>query len=94
MSIEHEDSQLSKLPINQQYFEAVNSIKLSSHEQVKGWAMRSNQDIKLISDDEILDNWAVLYENLYANNRIAFTYFEEDGLSINIPNGHKVSDVR
>ena len=77
-SIEHEHSQLTNLPINQQYFEAVKRIKLSNQKQVKGWAMRNKQNIKLISDEEILENWAVFYENLYASNRTTFTHFEED----------------
>ena len=47
-SIEHEHSQLTNLPINQQYFEAVKRIKLSNKKQVKGWAMRNKQNIKLI----------------------------------------------
>ena len=77
-SIEHEHSQLSQLPINQQYFEAVKRIKLSNQKQVKGWAMRNKQNVKLISDEEILENWAEFYENLYASTRTTFTRFEED----------------
>ena len=44
--------------------------------------MQNKQNIKLISDEEILENWAMFYENLYASNRTTFTRFEEEGSEV------------
>jgi len=77
-SIEQDHAQLSQLPINQQYFEAVKRIKLSNHKQVKGWAMRNKQNVKLLTDEDILENWAEFYEKLYASTRTTFAHFEKD----------------
>lgn len=77
-SIEQDHAQLSQLPINQQYFEAVKRIKLSNHKPVKGWAMRNKQNVKLLTDEEILENWAEFYEQLYFSTRTTFNHYEED----------------
>ena len=40
--------------------------------------MKNKQNVKLLTDEEILENWAEFYENLYLSNRSTFNYYQED----------------
>lgn len=77
-TIDEEHAELGKLPFNQQYFTVMKHLKISSLKTMKGWAMKDSSGVTLYSEEDILENWAVFYENLYHSNRTTFTALEEN----------------
>ena len=75
--IDNEHKLIGTMPYNQQYFTALKKLKLSTTRNVKGWEMKSPSGKTLTNIDDILENWAQFYENLYYSNRDSFTKYVE-----------------
>ena len=77
-SIEKEHKDLNNLPLNQKYYAATKKLKLKQTRNVRGWEMKSPSGAVLTNVDDILENWARFYEDLYHTDRTDFTPFAED----------------
>ena len=67
-----------KLPINQQYYVAVKKLKLKQTKNISGWEMKSPSGKILTNIDDILENWARFYENLYHSDWDKFIPLAEE----------------
>ena len=75
--IKNEHKKLGNLPLNQQYYNVMKNLKLSLTKNIKGWEMKSPSGKILTSVDDILENWAKFYENLYFSHRKSFVLLAE-----------------
>lgn len=77
-AIDKDHKTLINLPLNQKYFAAMKTLKLQRTRNIKGWEMKSPTGKTLTNINDILENWAHFYEQLYLSERDSFTPFTID----------------
>ena len=76
-AIEKDHQELNSLPNDVRYFITVKKLKLKQTRNVHAWEMKTPTGKILTNIDEILENWAQFYENLYHNEQNTITNLQE-----------------
>ena len=75
--IDKEHREISNMKDSNGFYESIKRLKISETSKVKNWEIKNKNNITLTNKEEILEEWASFYEELYHSDTNHFTPLEE-----------------